>query len=205
VTARLLLVRHGQSSWNREGRIQGQTDVPLSDEGRRQAEAAARRLRSTTLAGIYSSPLCRAHDTAMAIAQPHALAVTSIPDLAEIQHGMWEGLTLTEIAAKDGERLRQWNETPGRVRMPSGEALRDVRQRSLSAVRVLATRHGGDVICVVSHEIVIKVIVAEVLGMDYDHLMRFAIDNCAVTTVDYDGRVGQVVTLNDMTHLAADR
>ena len=111
----------------------------------------------------------------------------------------------TEIAAKDGERLRQWNETPGRVRMPSGEALRDVRQRSLSAVRVLATRHGGDVICVVSHEIVIKVIVAEVLGMDYDHLMRFAIDNCAVTTVDYDGRVGQVITLNDMTHLAADR
>lgn len=132
--ARLLLIRHGESQWNVEGRVQGRT-VP-------------------------------------------------------------------EIAAVDRERLLLWTEAPGRVRMPNGERLFDVRRRSRSAVAALASRHGRETVAVVSHEVVIKVVVAEVLGLDYDHLSRLAIDNAALTIIAYAGESSQLLTLNDTAHLA---
>jgi len=200
--ARILLIRHGQSRWNREGRLQGQLDVPLSAQGERQAEAVARRLGGVALAAVYTSPLRRALATADAIARPHGLPVRIIPELTEIDHGDWEGRTLAEIAASDRERLALWTSLPGRVRMPGGERLFDVRQRSLAAVAALAARHAGQVAAVVSHEVVIKVVVAEALGLDYDHLPRVQIDNAALTTVEYDGGRARLLTLNDTAHLA---
>jgi len=201
--ARLLLIRHGQSRWNREGRIQGQLDVPLSALGVRQAEAVARRLRSAPLAAVYASPLERAVATGRAIARPHDLPVTIVPELTEIHHGDWQGRTVPEIAVVDRERLALWARVPGRVRMPNGERLFDVRRRSLAAVAALISRHPGETVAVVSHEVVIKVVVAEALGLDYDHLARVAIDNAALNIIDYAGEQPRLLTLNDTAHLAA--
>jgi len=200
--ARLLLIRHGLSRWNVEGRLQGQLDVPLSPEGERQAEAVATRLSGLALAAVYASPLRRALATAEAIARPHSLPVHLVPELTEIDHGEWQGRTLMEIAASDRDRLALWTRVPGRVRMPGGERLFDVRQRSLLAVAALGARHAGQVVAVVSHEVVIKVVVAEALGLDYDHLPRLQIDNGALTIIEYDGGQARLLTLNDAAHLA---
>ena len=200
--ARLLLIRHGQSRWNLEGRIQGQLDVPLSELGERQAGAVARRLSGTPLGAVYVSPLQRARATADAIARPHALPLRIVPELTEIDHGDWQGRTVPEIAAVDHDRLAMWTRLPGRVRMPNGERLFDVRRRSLAAVAALASRHARQTVAVVSHEVVIKVVVAEALGLDYDHLSRLAIDNAALNIIDYAGEKPHLVTLNDTAHLA---
>ncbi|MDQ7844346.1 MAG: histidine phosphatase family protein [Armatimonadota bacterium] len=200
--ARLLLIRHGQSRWNAEGRLQGQLDVPLSALGERQAEALARRLGDLALAAVYASPLRRALATAEAIARPHGLPVRTVPEFIEIDHGAWQGRSLAEVAASDRDRLRLWTSVPGRVRMPGGERLFDVRQRALAAVAALAARHVGQIAAAVSHEVVIKVVVAEALGLDYDHLGRMQIDNAALTTVEYEGGRARLLTLNDTAHLA---
>ena len=201
--ARLLLIRHGQSRWNVEGRIQGQLDVPLSALGERQAAALAGRLRAMPLAAVYASPLQRAAATAEAIAAPHELPVRILPDLTEIDHGDWQGHTELEIAAADRERHALWTRLPGRVRMPNGERLFDVRRRSLAAVAALAAQHAGQTVAVVSHEVVIKVVVAEALGLDYDHLSRLLIDNTSLNVIDYAGEQPRLVTLNDTAHLTA--
>lgn len=200
--ARLLLIRHGQSRWNVEGRLQGQLNVPLSALGEQQAEAVARRLARMTLVAVHASPLRRALATAQAIARPHSLSVGIVPELTEIDHGDWQGRTLSEIATDDRDRLALWTRLPGRVRMPNGERLFDVRQRALAALAALAAEHAGQVVAVVSHEVVIKVVVAEALGLDYDHLPRLQIDNAAVTTVEYAAGQARLVTLNDTAHLA---
>ncbi len=200
---RLVLIRHGQSQWNLEGRIQGQTDVPLSELGERQAEAVSKRLASEKIGALYASPLRRALHTAEVIDRHHGLGVRIEPVLTEIDHGLWQGRTEAEIEATDGERLRQWQLVPGRVQMPDGERLYDVRRRALGAIRAIAASHQGRTIVIVSHELVIKIILAEVLGMDYDHLGRLVVANTSLSIVESEGdpRLGQVLVLNDTAHL----
>ena len=201
--ARLCVIRHGQSRWNVEGRIQGQLDVPLSARGEAEAEATAVRLREMPLAAVYASPLTRARSTAEVVARRHALSVRLVPALTEIDHGDWQGRTLQEVASADPDRLRLWSSLPGRVRMPGGEGLFDVRQRAAAALTGIAAAHPGETVAVVSHEVVIKVIVAEVVGLDYDHLSRIEIDNAALTVIAYaDGLPPRLLTLNDTAHLA---
>ena len=197
----LTLVRHGQSRWNVEGRIQGQTDVPLSALGEQQAEAVGARLAGTRVDAVYASPLRRAFDTAGAIARHHRVDVRIVAALTEIHHGEWQGLTEAEIAEADGDRLRLWNLLPGRVQMPGGERLFDVRQRALQAAREIVAAHAHGAVVVVTHDVVVRVIVAEILGLDYDHLARLVVNNTGLTVIEYDGGAGRILTLNDTAHL----
>ena len=202
---RLVLIRHGQSRWNVEGRFQGQLDVQLSELGERQAEAVGRRLAGESIGALYASPLQRALRTAAAIDRYHGLGIRVEPALTEIDHGRWQGQTEAELAATDGERLRLWQLMPGRVQMPDGERLYDVRRRALEAVRRIVASHPACTIVAVSHDLVIKIVLAEVLGMDYDHLGRLAIANTSLCVVESNGdpRLGQVVLMNDTSHLSS--
>ena len=121
---RLIIIRHGESVWNREGRYQGQMDAPLSELGLRQAEALAERLRNEPLDAIFTSPLQRAARTAEAIARyhPHVPMHTALA-LLEIHHGEWQGLLVEEVIERYGDGLREWRQHPTRAQMPGGEAL----------------------------------------------------------------------------------
>lgn len=200
---RILLIRHGQSRWNVDRRVQGQTDVPLTPLGQAQAAALARRLASLPLAAVYSSPLRRARETAEAVARPHGLPVVTLAGLVEIDHGRWQGLTWAEVAARDSERYALWQRLPGRVVMPGGERLFDVRTRALEAVRGVVAAHPGATAALVSHEVVLRVLLGEALGMDYDHLGRLVLDNGGISVVEYGAGPPVVVTVNDTAHLAA--
>src|SRR5690349_21420110 len=120
---RMIVVRHGESEWNRIHRYQGQADVALSDLGQRQAEALAQRLRNEPLDAIYTSPLQRAARTAEAIARFHpSVPFCTESALLEINHGAWEGKYFHEINAEFGEGLREWRAHPTRSQMPGGES-----------------------------------------------------------------------------------
>ncbi len=128
---RLFLVSHAETEWNAQGRLQGHTDVPLNDRGRRQARALQARLRHEPIANIVSSDLARAWQTAGIVAVPHRLAVQPEPRLREMHFGTWEGLTYVQIEQTDGVRLASWRDDPLSFEPPSGERLLDLAQRLL--------------------------------------------------------------------------
>ena len=199
---RLLIIRHGQGLWNQAGRVQGQQDIALSPVGLRQAEALGNRLRSTRLDAVYASPLLRARQTAAAVAGPHRLEVRLDPDLAEIHHGRWEGMTEADVALHYAELLDLWRTQPSQVQMPEGEHFADCQQRGLAAVERIAAAHPAQAVAVVTHDVVVKAVIAHVLGLAADHITRFHVDNTGICVVAYgsDGAVVQCV--NDVAHLA---
>lgn len=196
------LVRHGQSTWNEIGRIQGKQDPPLSALGRRQATALADALRDEPLDAIYSSPQQRARMTADPTAGDHNLPVTTVEGLAEIDHGFWEGLTEAQVQQRFGISFYTWLRRPSQTLMPGGEHTLAVQLRVLGAWRGIVAQHAGHHhVLVVSHDIPLKVIVADVLQLSLDHIGQFVLNNAAITTIQHAGGDLQVLQLNDRCHL----
>jgi probable phosphoglycerate mutase len=126
----VLFVRHGHTAWMQEGRYQGRSDTPLSETGHEEARRLAERLRGESLAAIYTSPLCRAHETARHIARFHPQAPFQTDErLSEIGFGAWEGRTQADIRAATPEALRRWKRDPGGMRFPGGETLAEAQDR----------------------------------------------------------------------------
>lgn len=133
----VILVRHGETEWNRVERFRGWADVPLNETGLAQAPATGRRVAAEWQpVAIYSSPLSRAVKTAEAIARHFNLPVQAHQGLIDIHHGQWQGLTPDEVRARCPELFEAWYAAPHTVRMPDGETLSEVRARGLAVVLV---------------------------------------------------------------------
>jgi phosphoserine phosphatase len=195
---RLLLARHGQSLWNEVRKFQGGTDVELSALGRRQAEALGRAVRGRRLAAVYASPLRRALDTATIALQGSRLPIVAVDELRELSLGEWEGCSVDEVSAREGDPYRQWVRAPHDCPPPGGEALPEVCERVLRAIdRIAAAHSSGDDVLVVAHGGVISVYACHLLGCSFNTLWRLRVDNCSLTTVEPP----RIVTLNDTSHL----
>lgn len=151
MTARLWLVRHGQTDWNVVGRYQGQSDPPLNPVGRAQARALASRLRGHGFQALYTSDLLRARQTADALAAHAGLAPRLEPRLREMHHGAWDGLLVTEIQARFPADWAAWRHAPHAARPPGGETVTEVAERVAAALDDIARRHAGGHVLVVSH------------------------------------------------------
>jgi broad specificity phosphatase PhoE len=200
----ILLVRHGQTGWN-EGagqvRYRGQTDIPLDEVGHAQARALAARLAGEPIAGVYASPLQRAVQTAQPTADRLALPVVPHPGLLDMNLGEWQGLTHTEATRRYPEVHRRWLEAPHTVTLPGGENLAAVLERGKAAVAELVARHAGETVMLVGHQVVNKVLVCWLLGLDNSHYWRVAQDNACLNIFTHANGVFNVVTLNDTCHL----
>jgi broad specificity phosphatase PhoE len=166
----LVLIRHGQTQWNSEGRWQGQADPPLNTFGRRQAHRAAQALRGNGLDLLYSSDLRRALETAHIIGAELGLAVIPDPRLREINLGRWQGMLSTDIQAQYPDEFRLWHTSPLATRPPNGEDLHTLAARVLEAVSDVASRHPGQRIGIVAHELPIAVVLAYLRGVDLARL-----------------------------------
>jgi probable phosphoglycerate mutase len=143
----LILARHGETDWNRDGRFQGHADPPLNDRGREQARSLADALADERLDAIYSSDLLRAHETAIAVAVQKGLDVIVDSDLRERDVGEWSGLTLPEIEERFPEQLRRFREEGASV----GESREALARRVVAAARRIADAHPGGRVLVVTH------------------------------------------------------
>ena len=130
----IILVRHGQTPWNKDKIFRGSKDIPLNDQGREEARLAGEWLKGEKIDLAYTSPLSRSRETAQAIAQHHGVAVKDLPGLSDLCYGDWEGLPLTEVKVKYADLYHQWETAPHMVRFPGGETLAELRGRALSAV-----------------------------------------------------------------------
>jgi broad specificity phosphatase PhoE len=196
-----LLVRHGQSTWNREHRIQGQLDPPLSEEGRRQAERVGLRLAGRRFAGFYSSDLKRAFQTAQAIQAGTGLVPEPMPGLREIFLGEWEGLRTEELAERFPEAWASWNEEPDWDLVPGGEGAEPFETRVVAAVdSILERHHHGDVV-VVTHGGVIQIALHRVIGRASRGLFPFKIQNASISVIEKRDHRLIIGGVNDTSHL----
>ena len=202
MSCKVYLIRHGETTWNSLMKFQGQTDIPLSDLGRQQAERLSRRLACEKFTACYASDLTRAYETAEIVSIPHTLAVQKIPSLRELNFGAWEGLTSAEIKSSYREELKQWWKSPLTTRVPGGETLAEMVVRAMEALKTIVGSHQEGNVLVVSHGGAIRSIVGSVLGMDLNQYWRLRLDNASLNIVDFPKwEKGILMLFNDCTHL----
>ena len=206
---RIILVRHGQTAWNVGSgageRFRGRIDLSLDDTGLAQARALAKRLAGRPIVAVYSSPLKRAVETARPTAQQLGLPVQPLPGIIDINYGDWQGLSHPKVASAYPDLYRRWLETPHRVKFPNGESLRQVRFRGMAALNEASTRHEGQVILLVAHQVVNKALVCAMLGLGNSHFWRIQQDNACINVFEHKDEVFTAVLINDTCHLHQTR
>jgi len=203
MTTTVLLVRHGQTDSNVTGFYMGWSNEDLSEIGYTQVRSLASRLASLPIASVYSSPLQRTCTTSTILAKPHGLEVETSDDIIEIQLGDWQGLHIDEVGQRWPELWKQSRIDPSEITMPNGESFQQVTERAIRGFdKIVAANHGKQVI-IVSHEIVVKVLVAHALGVSNSIYRRFEINNASLSAVRVIDGKARLATLNDTSHLGA--
>jgi phosphoserine phosphatase len=185
---RLLLVRHGETEWNRQGKFQGQIDVPLNDNGRLQAQKAGDFLKDVEIDFAFSSNMKRPKETAEIILKQHqSVSLELDADLREISHGLWEGKFEQEIDQEFPGELERWRTQPAQVQMPEGENLQEVSDRAITAWQsiVQVPNHQGKTGLVVAHDATNKTLLCHILGLSTENFWNFRQGNGAVSVIDY--------------------
>lgn len=196
----LYVVRHGETDWNHERRLQGRLDVPLNGIGLAQARALARYFEDHRVARVLTSPLRRALATAATIAQAANCPLEIANELSEIHHGIWQGLTVDEIQARYPDLWTIWNARPSQAQPAGAESLSEVRERVDRLLQRLAT---NDDICLVTHGVVSQAIVVRLMGLDLDALFTVTQANGCINVFEIVDAEAFPKTLNFTAHLQA--
>ncbi|MFC4455615.1 histidine phosphatase family protein [Deinococcus sonorensis] len=200
------VIRHGESTWNLEGRYQGQSDVPLSAVGRLQAASLAERLTGQSFGGVYSSDLRRALDTALSVSErlTGAPPVQTDVGLREIDVGELSGKALSQIRLDHPEYLQALRADPWLTRRPGGESMQDLYARAGVTFAQLAERHAGQRVLVFTHGGVVRVAVGLALGGVSERAWaRLSVTNTSITRVLLSPEGGTLLAFNDAAHLEA--
>jgi len=199
----VLLIRHGQTDWNKIGRWQGHTDIPLNDRGHQQARLLAHRLATWPISVIYTSDLKRAVQTADPLGAKLGLVPIKEPALRERNGGFFQGLTREELQARFGEewrRVRQDGLAP-----PNGESDLDLAMRVEAAFQQMVNRHKGDMIAMISHGGALKVLISHILGLPLGQPAPFSLSGNTGLSIVKTNENGSILTLlNDVSHLEND-
>ena len=182
---RVCLIRHGAvgPEWNE--RVYGQWDVPLSPEGEAQADRLAERLASARIDAVYTSDLLRALETARRVALPHGLPLRPDPTFREASFGHWQGQLWSDILARHMDEVDARIADPAAAKMKEGESFLELRDRVVPAFHALVERHRGGRIAVVSHGGVIRVLIADALGLDLGRIARIEQSHCCLNIIEY--------------------
>ena len=200
---RVFLLRHGQTAWNAEQRLQGQLDVELDPVGQRQAEQLAQALADEDLTAIYSSDLQRAHSTALALARVVNLPVIQDAALRERGFGHLEGLTYAEVEELWPDDALRWRRREPDFGPGGGEPLRVFYERSVAAVTRLSLPHAGQAIAVVAHGGVLDCLYRAASGIELGAPRTWQLANATVNRLLFTGERFVVVGWDDRAHLEA--
>ena len=197
---RLILVRHGETDWNQQYRIQGQSDLPLNECGMAQAKSIALALKDERVEAIYSSPLRRALGTAEAINRFHQVKLVPLDELKELDVGELDGMHGTDLRIIYPAFFRDWVTDAASTRLPGGESLTELQDRAWDAVEGVLERNQSDLI-VVSHFFVIISLLCKVLNLHLSEFRRFGITVGSISILEFNGKRTEMVSFNDTCHL----
>ena len=202
MTTRFILVRHGQTEWNRGAeRFRGRADLALNETGLEQANKIAARLARETIAAVYVSPLKRTLQTAQPIAAAHQLQAVEHSGLLDLDFGALEGMTIDEARLAFPDVIDKWLTAPGHVKFPKGGSLKAVRGRIEDLFTDLVPKHTGETVVLVSHKVVCGAMLCYVLGLPADALWRIQQDNGCINVFEKRGDNWVVTLMNDTNHL----
>ena len=198
----IVLVRHAVNDFVKTGKLAGWTpEVHLNEEGVAQAEALGNRLADVPIDRLYASPLERTMETADAIRRHHPdLEIRQHPGIGEVRYGEWEGQAIASLQTRKMWHVIQ--EYPSRASFPNGETMREVQARAVNAIEELAARHPRELVVVVSHADLIKMILAHFLGMHLDNFQRIIVSPASISSLSLGYGRPYVATVNDTAHIA---
>lgn len=198
---KLILVRHGETYWNEEKRVQGgDSDIELNDTGFEQARKLATFLRNEPIATILSSPLKRAIATAEVIASHHQLPIKIDERLSELKVGELEGVSVSNLGTTFSQFLIQWWQNRGSEVLPDGETLVELQQRAWKVIEGILQEHKDSTVVVVSHYFVILAIILKALDLPLDCFAKFRVDPGGVSIIEFQDYGARLVTFNDTSY-----
>lgn len=195
------IARHGQTDWNKEKRFQGHFDIPLNEIGKKQARALALSLVDKGITAIYSSPKGRAVETAETVGKAVGCGVEIIQDLREITHGVFDGMTLDEVYARNDEAITRWREDRVNVAPPEGESIRQCYERVVPAFEELVQRNKSGTFLLVSHLVVTKALLVKCLDAPLEVFWRFDQGSTALNKIRFNDSGPVVELMNYTGHL----
>jgi len=195
----LILIRHGETLWNKEGRVQGVTDVELSEVGREQARRLALSLKDHSIRAIHASPLKRAFQTAETINRYHAIPIETHAGLVEMNQGDFEGMTYKELRAAAKDFLGKWISDPASVTMPNGESFEQVQARAWGAIEPIVVK--GENAIVVSHNFTIAALLCKIRNISLSEFRSTCVDTASKTVIDFRDGGAFIELMNDRQHL----
>ena len=197
----ILLLRHAVNDFVKTGKLAGWTpEVHLNEEGKAQAEALGKRLADAPIKHLYASPLERTMETAEAIRQFHPhLEIIVTHELGEVRYGDWEGKSIAALQSRKMWHLVQ--EYPSRAYFPNGETMRGVQMRAVNAIEEIAAAHPRELVAIVSHADLIKMVLAHYLGMHLDNFQRIVVSPASINSLMLGYGRPYIATTNDVGHL----
>lgn len=192
----ILLIRHGQTDWNRDRRIMGRRPIPLNATGRQEAMAIAAYLADVPIDAVFASPVRRTAETASLIVRGKKVRVQPAPEMAEIEYGRWAGKTFQEVTSD--KNYQTYHTRPRHAQAPGGEKMTAVHKRAVGFIETLRRRHESGRILVVSHADVIKAVLVHYLGLDLNDILRFRIDNGSLSLLWFNGTRRRVMAINSL-------
>ena len=199
---RILAIRHGETLWNVDSRIQGHLDIGLNDKGRWQAERLGTALKDEPMAAIYASDLSRAHDTALAVSRHTGVPVQPEPGLRERSFGEFEGRTFAEIETELPEQAKRWRQRDPTFTPGGGESLLMLETRILSVIARLAAQHPGEQIALFAHGGVMDILYRAATRLDLQAARTWALGNTAINRLLWSPEGFSLVGWADVQHLS---
>lgn len=198
----ILLIRHAVNDFVKTGKLAGWTPgVHLNDEGKAQAEALGKRLAAATIDQLYASPLERTMETAEAVRQHHPhLEIKQTLELGEVRYGDWEGMEISKLSGRKMWQVVQ--QYPSRAEFPNGETMRGVQTRAVNAIENLVAAHPNEMVAIVTHADIIKMVLAHYLGMHLDEFQRIVIMPASISMLSLGFGRPYVSSMNDMAHIS---
>jgi broad specificity phosphatase PhoE len=201
MATKLIIVRHGETAWNRGTIYRGTHDVPLNDNGRRQAQLTAAALQKQAIDAAYTSPLSRASETAQIVLEPHGIIATDEDDLLDFDYGEWTGKEEAEVRRIWPAEYSEWSTRPHEARPPGGTTLEEIYNRCFPMMVSAAKQHDGGTVALFSHRVVNKLLVLGALGLGLERFPFIVQGNCAINTVLFREGEFTIESLNGTAHL----
>ena len=201
MSTKILIIRHGETAWNRGRIFRGTYDIPLNENGKQQAGLVAQSLKGIKMDAAYTSPLSRAKESAEIVTEVHGISPIIHDGFIDMDYGEWTGKEESEVAKLWPDDYAAWTTKPHTVRPPGGTTLKEVFNNSFTAMEELAKKHDGKTIAIFSHRVVNKVLIIGALSLGLEHFPFIIQGNCCINEIERIQNGYLIRSINDVSHI----
>jgi len=201
MSARILIIRHGETAWNRGKIFRGTYDIPLNENGKQQAVLAAEALKDVTIDAAYTSPLSRATESAEIVTESHGISPVTHDGFIDLDYGEWTGKEDSEVAKLWPDEHNAWTTNPPSVRPPGGTTLQEVFDTSFTAMEELAQKHDNETIAIFAHRVVNKLLIIGALSLGLERFPFIIQGNCCINEIERLKSGYLIQSINDVSHI----